>query len=409
MNASWGARSETGLVRKGNEDSYLVQEPLFVVADGMGGHIAGDVASSTAVEVITNEAGQADATNPETLAQIVRHANARIFERAEEDNSLHGMGTTCTLLMLDDGRAHIAHVGDSRAYLLRNDHFDQVTEDHTLVARMVREGRLSEEEAHRHPQRSVITRALGVDDEVDVDVSTVNLEDGDRVLLCSDGLSSMVPDKAIAEVLAAEADPQSAADRLVDLALDAGGEDNVTVVVLYVEDGEASGDPEMGRATGMSSAAAAVPAPAAWAAPAERAPAEQTGVVSAIPPRATESTVVSDETPARRSIARRLVVSLVVLAVVAGALYGAGRYALQNSWFIGVNEDGFVTVYQGRPETIAGMTLSEAEEVTALRVDDLPEYVHDDLEEGIKVESLEDAHAAVTNLENRSRPPDERG
>jgi PPM family protein phosphatase len=181
------------------------------------------------------------------------------------------------------------------------------------------------------------------------------------------------------------------------------------VVVLYVEDGEASGDPEVGRATGMSSAAAAVPAPDAWAAPAERAPAEQTGVVSAIPPRATESTVVSDETPARRSIARRLVVSLVVLAVVAGALYGAGRYALQNSWFIGVNEDGFVTVYQGRPETIAGMTLSEAEEVTALRVDDLPEYVHDDLEEGIKVESLEDAHAAVTNLENRSRPPDERG
>ncbi|HVM35774.1 MAG TPA: Stp1/IreP family PP2C-type Ser/Thr phosphatase [Actinomycetota bacterium] len=406
MNASWGARSEIGLVRKGNEDSYLVQEPLFVVADGMGGHIAGDVASSTAVEVITSEAGDADASNPETLAEIVRHANARIFQRAEEDNSLHGMGTTCTLLMLDDGRAHVAHVGDSRAYLLRNDQFDQVTEDHTLVARMVREGRLSEEEAHRHPQRSVITRALGVDTEVDVDMSTVNLEDGDRVLLCSDGLSSMVPNEAIAEVLSAERDPQSAADRLVDLALEAGGEDNVTVVVLYVGDAAPAGDPEAGRATQTASAAAVEDVPGAWAPPAERAPAEQTGVVSTIPPRSrNEPTVVPDDAPARRSIGRRLVMSLVVLLVVVGSLYAAGRYALQNSWFIGVNEDGFVTVYQGRPETIAGWTLAEAQEVTTLRVDELPEYVHDDLEEGIKVESLEDAQTAVANLEDRSRPP----
>lgn len=413
MKASWGARSETGLVRRGNEDSYLVQEPLFVVADGMGGHIAGDVASSTAVDVITNEAAHADAANPETLAQIVRAANARIFQRAEDDKSLHGMGTTCTLLMLDAGRAHIAHVGDSRAYLFRSDHLDQLTEDHTLVGRMVREGRLTAEEAVRHPQRSVITRALGVDPEVDVDVSTVNLEDGDRVLLCSDGLSSMIPDTAISEVLAAEAGAQSAADRLVDLALEAGGEDNVTVVVVDVDTAAEASDPDARVATGATQAVrvstpVAPSAAAAWSPGEGPPPAEQTGVVSPVEPLGrSEADIASHGEPARRSIVRRLVVSLVVLLVIAGALYGAGRYALQNSWFVGVNEDGFVAIYQGRPETIAGLTLAEVEEVTSLQLDELPDYVHNDLEEGIKVATLADAETTVANLESRARP--ERG
>ena len=235
MNVAYGAKSDVGRVREANEDSYLIADPLFVVADGMGGHIAGDVASSTAVKVIQDESGDASSENPGTLSKIISDANAAIWDKAQSDPALRGMGTTCTLVLVDESRVHIAHVGDSRAYRLREGHLEQLTEDHTLVGRMVQEGRLSPEEAQHHPQRSIITRALGVDEDVQVDLETVELSEGDRLLICSDGLSSMVDDRPIESVLASESDPQRAADRLIEVANEAGGDDNITVVVIDFE------------------------------------------------------------------------------------------------------------------------------------------------------------------------------
>ncbi|HYO60797.1 MAG TPA: Stp1/IreP family PP2C-type Ser/Thr phosphatase, partial [Actinomycetota bacterium] len=232
MNVAVGAQTDVGRVRKGNEDSYLLEAPIYAVADGMGGHIAGDVASATAVSVIADGIDGGKPREGTALADLVSRANDAIWDKARSDPSLRGMGTTCTLLMIEGDVAHIAHVGDSRAYLLRDGMFRQLTEDHTLVERMVREGRLSAEEAANHPQRSIITRALGVDANVQVDVLEEELSEGDRILLTSDGLTSMVEPEEIGRVLEAEEDPQAAADRLVEMANDAGGEDNVTVLVL---------------------------------------------------------------------------------------------------------------------------------------------------------------------------------
>jgi PPM family protein phosphatase len=370
MNVSVGVRSDVGRIRSGNEDSYLAEAPLFVVADGMGGHTAGDVASSTAVETIADHLRSADGSDPESLAQLVRDANAAIFEKASTDSSLSGMGTTCTLVFIDGDRAHIAHVGDSRAYRLQADRMERLTEDHTLVERMVREGRIRPEEAERHPQRSIITRALGVDEDVRVDLLAIDLADGDRLLLCSDGLSSMVGEASIEEVLAAEPDPQAAADRLVDIANEAGGEDNITVVVIDV-----SGD-----GGGASSTA---PRPAAPPPPPHRAdtPAEP-----------------AEHAPVRRRWLRRLI-PLVVIVALAGGGYLAAVYVLQHSWFVGANSDDFVTIYQGIPDEVAGLDLASVERVTDIPLDELPGFKRADVEEEMKFDSLAEAERNVTNLE----------
>ncbi|MDQ4029047.1 MAG: protein phosphatase 2C domain-containing protein, partial [Actinomycetota bacterium] len=154
MRIQIGVRSDVGLAREVNEDAYLIDDPLFVVADGMGGHVAGDVASATAVAVIADEFAAADTGDPESLIAVLRRANSAIWQKSQSDPSLRGMGTTCTLLTIHDSQAHLAHVGDSRAYLLRDGELSQLTEDHTLVGRMVREGRLSQQEAEHHPQRN---------------------------------------------------------------------------------------------------------------------------------------------------------------------------------------------------------------------------------------------------------------
>jgi serine/threonine protein phosphatase PrpC len=367
-----GVRSDVGRVREGNEDSYLATDPLFVVADGMGGHIAGDVASSTAVEVISNERDSVDVDDADTLTAIVRHANSAIWEKAQEDPSLQGMGTTCTLLMIEQDRARLAHVGDSRAYLLRDEELSQLTEDHTLVGRMVREGRLSAEEAERHPQRSVITRALGVDSDIDVDIVSLQLEAKDRLLLCSDGLTSMVGHDVIRSTLAEEADPQRAADRLVDIANRAGGEDNVTVVVVDV-DGGPGGD-----------------------APAEARSDE--AVESSPPPPPPEPEIVKARSRGRWK--RRLVGGVLVLALVAAGGYLLARSLLNNSFFVGVNEEGMVTIFRGIPDEVAGLDLRQEEQTTELLLTDLPPFLRDDVEEGrIKTDTLEDAEQRVSTLE----------
>jgi PPM family protein phosphatase len=237
------AVSDPGRRRRQNEDSYVVSPPLFAIADGMGGAQAGEIASRIAVEALGAEA---DSDGEQRLANLIREANRRVFVRSNEDAAASGMGTTITAaLVADDGSVTIGHVGDSRAYRLRGDRLEQLTDDHSLVAELVRSGRLSAEEAESHPQRSVITRAVGTDPEVDADVFTLPGEPGDLFLLCSDGLTDMVDDNEIQRVLSEGRDDLEATARdLVNRANRGGGEDNITVVFFELEEGEPVGDDE---------------------------------------------------------------------------------------------------------------------------------------------------------------------
>jgi protein phosphatase len=230
--------TDTGRRRRRNEDAFVCEPPLFAIADGRGGAQAGELASRLAAAAL-EEAGAA-AGDAEAVAAAVRAANARIFERSLTDPAVAGMGTTATVAVVDEqaGTVTLAHVGDSRAYLYRKGSLEQLTTDHSLVAELVRTGRLTEAEAAVHPHRSVITRALGTEAEVEVDTRTLELAPGDLILLCSDGLSAMVRDDEIARLLGdSNLDPYQAAETLVRAANAAGGEDNVTVVVFEVIEG----------------------------------------------------------------------------------------------------------------------------------------------------------------------------
>jgi protein phosphatase len=373
VNVEVGAKTDVGQVRDGNEDSYIVEAPLFAVADGMGGHLAGDVASSTAVKIIAEESAKVSSEKPESLSLLFHEANSAIWSRSQSDRSLRGMGTTCTAILLDQSRAHIAHVGDSRAYLLRDGDLTQLTEDHTLVSRMVREGRLDPHEAERHPQRSIITRALGVDSDVNVDIQSITLEDGDRLLLCSDGLSSMLDADTIKQALETEQNAQAAADRLVEVANDAGGEDNITVVVLDLRDEKRQARP---------GASSVVPAPR-----------QSDGDASG--PRRPETEPVR---PGVRRRGRRAVIGLTAFVALVAAGGAGVRYLLDNSWFVGVNQAGAVTIYNGIPDEVAGLTLKKPQQTSNIALADLPTFQRQDLRQGIKVDSLQAATSAVANL-----------
>ena len=234
-------RTDTGRKRRQNEDAFVCDPPLFAIADGMGGAQAGELASRIAAAAIEEAAGAL--RDEDGVVAAVRAANALIFERALKDPGVAGMGTTATVALVDETRETltIAHVGDSRAYRYRDGVLEQLTTDHSLVAELVRTGRLTEAEAAVHPHRSVITRVLGTDADVDVDTLTVSLSPGDLVLLCSDGLSAMVRDEEIGRVLESTAgDPHQAAESLVRAANAAGGDDNVTVVLFELVEGAPS-------------------------------------------------------------------------------------------------------------------------------------------------------------------------
>jgi PPM family protein phosphatase len=303
--------TQTGNVRRSNEDAYLMRSPLFMVADGMGGAKAGEIASRMAAEAFA-EVDLVKSDPADALRQTIRTANARILERSRSDPEASGMGTTVTAAIMGDGTITFAHVGDSRAYLLRDGALQRLSDDHSLVGELVRKGQLSESEAEHHPQRSVITRALGTDDAVEIDTFSVQAHDGDVVLLCSDGLNTMVPEGTIAKLLAAEEPAAAIARSLVRAALAGGGEDNVTAVVFRV--GEVS----------------------------ERPPeAEETGHIV---PRSIDTGDDGRGSGLRTAIA---VVGIGVLAVVlaAGALFG-----LRQSHFIGADtRTGRVAVFQGVP------------------------------------------------------------
>lgn len=276
--------TDTGRRRLQNEDAFVCRPPLFAVADGMGGAQAGELASRLAASTI-EDGGDAPRSEAE-LAELIHAANLRVFERAAVDPQAAGMGTTATVVVVDEiaGTLTLAHVGDSRAYRVRDGALEQLTSDHSLVAELVRNGRLTEEEAAVHPARSVITRALGTEPEIEVDTATYELQPGDLVLLCSDGLSSMVADRAIATLAAAAPGPAEATEALVAAANDAGGEDNVTVVAFEILDGEpperrmpeqsAPGQPSSAPSTGEVAVAEQAPAlePSRTGAPANVSP-----------------------------------------------------------------------------------------------------------------------------------------
>jgi PPM family protein phosphatase len=238
----YAVASDTGRRRRRNEDNYVVAPPLFAVADGMGGAQAGEVASSLAASAL--EAGTPDQLETaqldglERVTALIQEANRRIFDRASTDPSASGMGTTMTVALVEGMNVVIGHVGDSRAYLVRGDSMEQLTEDHSLVNELVKSGKLSEEDAQIHPQRSVITRAVGTDPDVDVDAFTIEAEDGDVFLLCSDGLTDMVEDVGILETVDANrGDLEKAVRSLVQLANSEGGEDNITAVAFRIASG----------------------------------------------------------------------------------------------------------------------------------------------------------------------------
>ena len=362
--------THAGRKRRRNEDAFVLEPPLFAVADGMGGAQAGEIASRLAAAAFREYHEADELAGEERIAAIIKEANRRIYERARADAEASGMGTTATAALVDGDGVAIGHVGDSRAYRIRRGALEQLTDDHSLVADLVRSGRLTHEEADSHPQRSVITRALGTDEDVDVDTLTGTPEPGDVFLLCSDGLTTMLRDDEILRLVAESRDLASAGKALVKAANRRGGEDNVTVVLFSLEPSEVSSESEAkpegdGRSgpddledtlTGLEPLSATAPLETPVAAPEEKelgwsAPSER-----------------AEEAPQRRSRwPRRLVASLVALALVAILLLVA-LWGLANTHFVGAEEDGRVAVYQGLPYDLGGgVALYRARYVSRLR------------------------------------------
>ena len=345
-------KTDPGRVRRRNEDAFVVDPPLFAVADGMGGAQAGEVASRLAAAAF-REYREADELAPEERVQaIIKEANRRIYDRARTDSEVSGMGTTVTAALLSDGGVVIGHVGDSRAYRIRDGRLEQLTEDHSLVADLMRSGRLTPEEAEGHPQRSVITRALGTDPDVDVDTLVIEAAAGDLFLLCSDGLSTMVSEPDVLRTVERANTLDEAARDLVRAANTGGGEDNVTVVLFRLEPDEAVEETLV------------APVPGADAAESEQE-SDLEDTLTDLPPvsaaAAPETTVEPPSVPAaeadeerpaprrkRPRWGRRILWAALGLGFVA-LLLGAALYGLSRAYFVGADENGNVTVYQGVP------------------------------------------------------------
>ena len=357
-----------GKLRRLNEDSHLARAPLFVIADGMGGAQAGEVASALVVEVFEAGLPDGEGSVEQRMAALVTEANRRVHERSMGDRDLQGMGTTTTALYVGETEVSIAHVGDSRAYLLRDGSFERLTEDHTLVEEFVRQGKLTPEEADEHPQRSIITRALGPESEVEVDTLSIRGRSGDVYLVCSDGLTSMVPEARVGELLAAAPSLSSAASALVQAANDAGGRDNITVVLFRLEDVGTQAGSTADENTMVGEAApttAEVRAAVETAPPAEpRERAEPPVPRTPRPPRAGVAT------PRRRRF--RIPGALIAVVVVLALVLGGGYLASQSVYFLGVASDGSVAVFQGVPYDLPlGIHLYSSAYVTGLTAQQL--------------------------------------
>jgi PPM family protein phosphatase len=379
-------KTDTGRQRRDNEDNAYVRAPLFVVADGMGGAQAGEVASKLAVEEFHREL-PSDGTPEERLASRVQSANRRIYELSRTEHEHAGMGTTLTAVYLDDVDLAVAHVGDSRAYIFRDGELTRLTQDHSLVEELVRRGKLTEEQAAEHPQRSIITRALGIELDVEVDTWTYPARAGDVVLMCSDGLTSMIGEDQITEILAAETNLDRAGERLIAAANEAGGRDNITVVLFRLEDigsearideptvvglqppapgPSASAPDELGAPAAQGLPGASSRSSATLTAPAP----EQQQPRSSLPLARKQGRPDRHAPGSRRRGPRRFAKPLAALISVVVVLFlvgGGGYIASRELFFVGTNSQGIVTIYRGLPYDLPlGLRMYESFYVSGL-------------------------------------------
>ena len=400
----YGSASHTGVVRTINQDAHLVEEPLFAVADGMGGHAAGEVASQVAVEALRLNAEP----TAEGLVHAIRVANRAVWEKSAAEPSMRGMGTTLCAIIVVPGPEEadggdtvvVANVGDSRIYLFHDRELEQITEDHSLVEDLVREGRLSAEEAKHHPQRNVVTRVLGIEEDVEVDSWQIVPYTGDRFLLCSDGLFNEVDEATIAGVLRRVPDPGEAATELVRLANEGGGRDNTTVVIVdVVDDGgraEAASE-ELGNRRSTLSSTPLPPVPGDEVE-------DRTAAVPVADPGGSAAQASDEDPPSpaparsprpRRFTWRVAVFTLAVLAVLAAAI-GATTWFARSTYFVGVEGDE-VAIFRGRPGGLLWLQPTLAER-TDVDLADVPPARRTDIEAGKTEASLADARAYVERL-----------
>ncbi len=345
------AFSDTGRQRRANEDALLARAPLFAVADGMGGAKAGEIASRTAVDVLG--LGVEDGIVRSRLVELVRRANREVHEAQLADTDLTGMGTTTTVAHIGPEMLTIAHVGDSRAYLMRDGSLRQLTDDHSLVEEMRRQGRLTAEEAAHHPQRSIITRALGPDPSVEVDVREFALEAGDVLLLCSDGLTTMLPEAKISDLISRNQRLDTAGRALIAAANAAGGRDNITVVLVRIgglDDDVVDAVPDEDE---QSTAVHPAVVPAFDEA-ATVAGSQAGATIDEVRARLEEegglSTPLAPRAPRTPSAARRRRIKAAILATVVTVviMLGTGWGATRVTYFVGTSQ-GYVAIYQGLP------------------------------------------------------------
>ena len=386
-------KTDTGRARADNEDSAYARPPLYVVADGMGGAQAGEVASALAVEEFRGGL-TAQGTPEQRLSERVQAANRRIYETAHRRLEHEGMGTTLTAVYLDESNLAVAHVGDSRAYYFRDGELVRLTHDHSLVEELIRRGKLTPEQAAAHPQRSIITRALGIEPEVEVDTWTFPMRAGDVVLLCSDGLTSMISEPQIAAVLAQQSDLERAGDQLIAEANEAGGRDNITVVLFRLEDVDAEsrepprteestatdlqpvlpqreGDGEFeanGGGDGDQITRVHQAASAGASIPSVGPPQPGGGRKAARAPRLarTQGPPQPVQQERGRSLKFKLMAALTSLLIVLLLVGGAGYLATRQLYFIGTNADGLVTLYNGLPYDFLGVPFWEQSYVSGM-------------------------------------------
>ena len=385
--------SDTGRQRNANEDSFFAGSPVFAVADGMGGAQAGEVASRIAAESFAPlERGE---RSPEAyLRDVALAANRRINDLAAKDESRSGMGTTFTAAVIEGEEISLAHVGDSRAYLFRDGQLRLLTSDHSLVEELRRQGKLTPEQAEDHPQRSIITRALGPEREVEVDTMTYRAKPGDAYLLCSDGLTTMVKDDAIASILASSDSLEGAARELIARANEAGGRDNITVVLFRLGEPGAVAVEEGTTLVGPTAAEAGLSGPAI------REEAARAATPREAHPREEEEEAV----PSRPSRARRALKVLAAVALVAAIVVGA-YLGIRQVYFLGGDEGGRVALFRGLPyELPLGIDLYAEVSSSPIQVDSLPEDSQRTVADH-ELRSEDDALSLIESLEARVEPP----
>ena len=399
----YAARSDVGLVRQVNQDSGYAGPHLLVVADGMGGHAAGDVASSIAIGEIVGLDGESHGSDDalDLLAQALHSANSELQQAIGRQPELQGMGTTVTALLRTGNKIAVAHIGDSRAYLLRDGTFTQITHDHSFVQSLVDEGRITEEEAEGHPQRSLVTRVLTGqhDDEPDLAVREARI--GDRYLLCSDGLSGFVARDTIQEVLEQAMPPGRTADRLVELAMRAGAPDNVTCIIGDVVDldKEQAPPPTAHEVVGAAAERKVTATRAIPVTPAAKAAALARHASGLDVEEATdeESIRLAEEGPSSRRLRWLKGLSLVlVLAILAGGGYAAYGWS-QRQYYVG-EAKGHVAIFQGVSQNIGPWELSHPIQESDIALSDLPDFYRGKVDATLSSANVQDSRRLVTDL-----------